>query len=240
VAGLQRCQNLGEALARREHPELLTPFEAWDGALWDRIGTGACLFWAGATEGSGRVAMVLRKHAGEGRRAVQLWGTVGLEEAREGEPGEPLSLAEGGVWTRIPEVLETGTEALRFCGIGILPELGSVRTDLRPRGRCRLLLRRRPDRELLYRSAWLSMEAERLSVARLLASLRGGAHAREIEATWIVHSLCLTPTAEVPDNLPLLACTAGKWGRVALGEEVIGPGDEGPDAYLHGGGKAAF
>jgi hypothetical protein len=243
MAGLTRCQELGEVIRTSDTPELLRPFQDWDGALWDRVGIGACLFWAGGTADAGRVAMVLRKHADGDQRALQLWGTIGLEEAHANDPAEPIALAEGELWTRIPDRIETDTETFRFCGIGLLHGLGSVRTDLRPRGRCQLLLRRRSGGDLLYRSAWLSMVAEGLSVARLLCSLRSSPHAREIEATFRVHSLCLTPTADVPDNVFLLECTSGRWGRVDI---RVDPGS-GADArtdeagkYIHGGGRAEF
>ncbi|WP_437938245.1 hypothetical protein [Sorangium sp. So ce341] len=243
LVGLERCRELGEAIAPADAPELLRPFREWGGALWDRVAPGACLFWAGAAAGAGRVALVLRKHEAGEQRALQLWGTPGLDEVRQDDPAEPEALVEGALWTRFPDPLETETESLRFCGVGLLPDLGAVRADLRPRGRARLILRRRSDGELLYRSAWLSMEAEGLSIARLLGSLRGGPAAAEIEAVWRVHSLCLTPTPDVPDSQLLLECASTKRGRVEL---RVGPGrgagalaDE-PGAYLHGGGKAAF
>ncbi|WP_437813836.1 hypothetical protein [Sorangium sp. So ce1078] len=243
LVGLERCRELGEAIPSADVPELLRPFQEWGDALWDRVAPGACLFWEGATAGAGRVAIVLRKHDGGAQRALQLWGTPGLSEVRAGDPAEPEALVEGELWTRLPDPLETGTEALRFCGVGLLPDLGAVRADLRPRGRARLILRRRSDGELLYRSAWLSMEAEGLSIARLLGSLRGSPRAAEIEAVWRVHSLCLTPTPDVPDSVFLLECAATKRGRAELRvapDRGAGAGADEPGAYLHGGGKAEF
>jgi hypothetical protein len=235
TAGLARCDGI---IAASDTPALTGPFATWDAALWDRIGAGACLFWSGATAGAGRVAVVIRKLGDADRRAIQVWGTVGGGEGST----EPEVLGEGDVWTRIPERIDTGMETFHFAGIGLHGPLGDVRSDLRPRGRCRLILRRRADGEIVYRSAWISMTAEGLSIARLLASLRSSPHAKEIEAAWRVRSLCLTPTAEVPDGAFLLDCAAGKWGRVAVRLDPLagGPGADEPGAILAGGGKAAF
>jgi hypothetical protein len=234
AAGLARCKGLGDVLAYADHPELSGPFDGWDGALWERVGAGACLFWAGAAEGSGRVAVVLRKRVADSGRTLQLFGTLGTEEA-------PV-LSEGELLLAIPASIPTEVETFRFAGIGILGGLGAVRTDLRPRGRCRLLLRRRSDGKLLYRSAWISMAAEGISIARLLASLRNSPRAADVEATWRVHSLCLTPTDDIPDSAFLVECTAGKYGRVELRLDPAksGPGAVEPGAFADGGGKAGF
>jgi hypothetical protein len=235
--GLARCREIGDAIAYDARPNLLDPLIDWEGALWERIGPGACLFWAGSAGSTGRVAVVLRKLEEGDVRALQVFGTLASEES-----SDPHVLSESELWTRIPSSIETELERFTFAGVGFPCGIGAVRTDLRPRGRCRLLLRRRADGALLYRSAWISMEAEGLGVARLLCSLRSAPRADEIEAAWRVHSLCLTPTAEVPDSAFLLSCVAGKRGRVEL--HLVDPAGGDPHAIAPGafidGGKAGF
>jgi hypothetical protein len=237
MIGLDRCEELGEAIACSAEPSLSRPFAEWDGALWDRVGPGTCLFWAGAGGDSGRAAVVIRKRGDGSMRELQVFGAVSPAQTSD----DPPVLSEGELWSQIPASLATELETFGFAGLGLLPFPGAARADLRPRGRCRLLLRQRSDRKLLYRSAWISMEAEGLSIARLLCSLRSSPRARDVEATWRVHSLCLTPTDEIPDSAFLVACTAGARGRVAV---LVDPPDGDPDALAPGayldGGKAGF
>jgi hypothetical protein len=235
--GLDRCKELGSAITCSSEPSLSRPFAEWDGALWDHVGPGTCLFWAGAGGDSGRVAVVLRKQGDGGGRVLQVFGALSPEQTSD----DPPVLSEGELWSRIPTSFATELETFGFAGLGQLASPGAVRVDLRPRGRCRLLLRRRSDGKPLYRSAWISMAAEGISTARLLCSLRSSPQAHDIEATWRVHSLCLTPTAETPDSAFLVACTAGQRGRVTV---LVDPADRASDALEPGafldGGKAEF
>jgi hypothetical protein len=205
----------------------------WPEELWEEVAVGSCLFWSapcpmtkdgktcrgnahvpGCGNGSGHVVMILRKHPT--LRKWQLWDTqtsfvdnaVHLAAAKGAR-----MLWESHWWEWIPMPMPNGWV---FRGIGRLDGLGELRPDPKPRGRCRLLLRRRSDRSLLYRSAWLSMEEEGLPIAWLLRSLRGAPFFKEIEAMWCINSAREAPTQNAPDNRPLLDCIVDAEGNAKI------------------------
>jgi hypothetical protein len=177
----------------------------WSDDLWEKVGPGTCLFWSSdsATVSCGHVAMVTRKHPTA--RLWQLWDTrTSFETAATtpcAAPGARM-LFESHWWPWIAPTLDNG--AWKFRGIATIADLGTVRDALLPRGRCRLLLRRRKDNKLLLRTAWMSMEEEGLPISWLLRSVRGAPFADSIEALWAINSKTETPTAGSPDNRPLL------------------------------------
>ncbi|AUX42475.1 uncharacterized protein SOCE26_039080 [Sorangium cellulosum] len=229
--------------------------------LWEQITVGSCLFWsapcpmkkAGATcagaqhvvgcgRGSGHVAMVLRKHPTE--RAWQLWDTT----TSFNDPARHAAVAKGSRmlweshwWPWIPSTLSGGAWAFR--GIARPGSLGSLRAQLAPRGRARLLLRRRSDRKLLFRSAWFSMEQERLPVSWLFRALRGAPFHETVEPTFCINSAWDGPR----DNRPLLDCSCDPRGNATMSwrpsqglHDRPGRSDWSPDApYSAGGGAPA-
>lgn len=194
----------------------------WPDELWEQVTVGSCLFWSaacpmtrdgttcgasghvpGCGRGSGHVALVIRKHPTD--RKWQLWDTTTSFNDPVTHPSAVKGarmLWESHWWPWIAKTLSGG--AWQFRGIAKIDGLGEVRGDLKPRGRCRLLLRRRSDNKLLYRSAWLSMEREGLPISWLLRSVRGAPFFDSIEATWCINSACDVPSKNVPDNRPLL------------------------------------
>ena len=194
----------------------------WPDDLWDQVTVGACLFWSapcpmtrngetchgsfhvpGCGRGSGHVAMVIRKHPSE--RKWQLWDTTTSFNDPVTHPAAAKGarmLWESHWWSWITKTLTGGL--WQFRGVARMEGLDTLRAALKPRGRCRLLLRRRRDGKLVYRSAWMSMEQEGLPISWLLRSMRGAPFFDEIEAMWCVNSACDKPTATTPDNRPLL------------------------------------
>ncbi|UQA63405.1 peptidoglycan-binding domain-containing protein [Polyangium aurulentum] len=223
------CASLGEGLT--DVPPVLAEFSD---ALWNSIGIGSCLFWSapcpttrdgqtcggsshapGCGKGSGHVAMVIRKHPK--LRKWQLWDTTTsfndpLTHAAAGQGARMLW--ESHWWDWIPQTLSGGSWVFR--GIARIKGLGQLRAGLRPRGRARLLLRRRGDDKLLFRSPWLSLEKENLPVSWLLRSLRGAPFHAEIEPTWCINSARDVPGPNAPDNRPLLDCTCTAEGHARM------------------------
>ena len=227
---------------------------SWPEELWSEVTVGSCLFWSapcpltrdGKTcgggqhvsscgRGSGHVVMVLRKHPTE--RKWQLWDTTTSFADPVAHPAAAKGarmLWESHWWDRIPKTLSSGWA---FRGIAAIDGLGEVREGLKPRGRCRLLLRRRSDRKLLYRGEWLSMEAEGLPISWLLRSLRGAPFTDLIEAMWCIDSTRDAPSRGVPDSRPLLDCISDAQGNARLfwrpmqgGHDRKSPGDWSPEA----------
>ncbi|WP_438010938.1 hypothetical protein WME89_21095 [Sorangium sp. So ce321] len=178
----------------------------WPDDLWEKVTVGSCLFWSAsgaAGAGSGHVAMVLRKHPIE--RKWQLWDTTTSFNDPVVHPTSARGarmLWESHWWPFIPPALSKGQWLFR--GIARIDGLGTVKSDVKPRGRARLLLRSRGDGKLLYRSAWMSMEDEGLPISWLLRSLRGAPFHDRIEPTWCINSKSDAPTPNAPDNRPLL------------------------------------
>jgi len=194
----------------------------WPDDLWEQVTVGSCLFWSapcpmtrngktcsgnfhvpGCGRGSGHVAMVIRKHPSE--RKWQLWDTTTSFNDPVTHPtaakGARL-LWESHWWCWITKTLSGGL--WQFRGIARIGGLDALRAALKPRGRCRLLLRRRSDSKLVYRSAWRSMEQEGLPISWLLRSMRGAPFHDQLEAMWCINSVCDRPTTTTPDNRPLL------------------------------------
>lgn len=194
----------------------------WPDDLWEHVTVGSCLFWSapcpmtkngttcrgkvhvpGCGRGSGHVAMVIRKHPSE--RRWQLWDTTTSFSDPVMHPAAARGarlLWESHWWSAIPQTLSGSL--WQFRGIARIEGLGTLRAALKPRGRCRLLLRRRRDSKLVYRSEWISMEKEGLPISRLLRSMRGAPFFDQLEAMWCINSACDKPTAATPDNRPLL------------------------------------
>lgn len=227
------CARLGEGFTRDDLRKESAPGKTgmnladWSDALWSRIGVGTCLFWSapcpltrngetcgngshvpGCGEGSGHVAMVIRKHPTE--RKWQLWDTTTSfrdpTEHRAAIRGARM-LWESHWWSTIPELLHNG--AWIFRGLGRIRAIGeNVISNLRPRGKARLIVRSRADGEQLYRSAWISMEAEGLPISWLLRSMRAIPHCSDLEATWCIDS----PGEGAKPALPLLDLTCSPTG----------------------------
>jgi hypothetical protein len=204
----------------------------WSDELWNEIEVGACLFWsapcpmtkdgqtcagsshvAGCGMGSGHVAMVIRKHPTA--RKWQLWDTQTSFVDPAAHPAAQSGarmLWESHWWEYVPESVARG--AWPFRGIGAIAGIGrDVLSSLAPRGRCRLILRRRSDKTLLHRSEWMSMESEGLPISWLLRSLRGAPHADAIEPTWVIDS---PGEDSKKPALPLLDCTCDAKGNAKM------------------------
>jgi hypothetical protein len=93
--------------------------------------------------------------------------------------------------------------------------LGNVKTGLRPRGRARLLLVRRSDKKLLFRSEWMDMESGGLPISWLLRGLRGAPFFDRIEATFCVNSP-RGQVSRIPKGLPLLDCAVDAKGNARM------------------------
>jgi hypothetical protein len=223
------CASLGQGFT--DVPSVLADFSD---ALWSSIGVGTCLFWSapcphssggvtcsggnhapGCGKGSGHVAMVIRKHPTQ--RKWQLWDTTTsfndpLTHAAAQQGARMLW--ESHWWSWIPQTLSGG--AWVFRGIARIDGLGQVRPGLKPRGQARLLLRRRSDKKLLFRSSWMSMEKEGLPISWLLRSVRGAPFHTEIEPTWCINSARDVPGPNAPDNRPLLDCTCDDNGNARM------------------------
>ncbi|XYH99306.1 peptidoglycan-binding domain-containing protein [Sorangium sp. So ce1128] len=186
----------------------------WPDELWADVKVGSCLFWSADAVGSGHVALVIRKHPVD--RKWQIWDTGTSFH----DPSNHLTAArqarllwESHWWDYIPKSLSNGSWPFR--GIGLISGLGQLRSDLRPRGRARLLLQRRSDKALLFRSAWIDMEAEGLPISWLLRGLRGAPFSDQVEATFCINS---PPglTKSSPRGTPLLDCTADAKGNARM------------------------
>lgn len=179
----------------------------WPDNLWNEIRVGTCLFWSapcpmtkdgktcgpsghvpGCGQGSGHVAVVIRKHPTE--RKWQLWDTTTSfydPAVHAGAKKGARMLWESHWWSYIAAGLSGGTWSFR--GLALMNELpASPVSDLKPRGKARLLLRKRSDKTLLYRGPWLDMQKESLPISWLLRSLRGAPHFDSIEPTWCIDS----------------------------------------------------
>ncbi|WP_437586787.1 hypothetical protein [Sorangium sp. So ce1000] len=186
----------------------------WPDELWDDVKVGSCLFWSADSVGSGHVALVIRKHPVD--RKWQLWDTGTSFHDPSSHPAaakQARMLWESHWWDFIPKSLSNGSWPFR--GIALLPGLGRVKEELRPRGRARLLLQRRSDQALLFRSAWIDMEAEGLPISWLLRGLRGTPFTDRIEATFCINS---PPglTKSSPRGTPLLDCTVDAKGNARM------------------------
>lgn len=226
------CAKLGEGWTPDELKAQSAPGKTglvladWSDALWNAIRPGTCLFWSapcpftkdgetcgggkhvvGCGMGSGHVAVVLRKHPSE--RKWQLWDTTTSFSDPTTHPAAVKGarmLWESHWWGYIPQIMQGG--AWHFRGLGHIEGIGrTVVENPRPRGRCRLILRRRKDGALLHRTPWLSMEEENLPISWLLRSMRGVPHFDTIDATW-----CVDSPGDGPQKPPLplldLGCDA--------------------------------
>ncbi|WP_437983211.1 peptidoglycan-binding domain-containing protein [Sorangium sp. So ce117] len=237
IAAQPFCARLGngwslEDLKARSRPSSSgLALADWHDDLWHEIRPGTCLFWSapcpitrdgetcdgsahvlGCGQGSGHVSLVLRKHPIE--RQWQLWDTT----TSFTDPA-PHAAAQKGArmlweshwWAHIPETMQGGNWLFR--GLARIDGLGvEAPASLAPRGRCRLLLRRRSDHALLYRSDWISMESEGLPISWLLRSMRGAPHCDELEPTWCINS----PGDAKKPPLPLLDCTCDANGNAKM------------------------
>jgi hypothetical protein len=238
IASQPFCAKLGkgwttDALRARSKPGSSGLVLAdWHDDLWREIGVGTCLFWSapcpmtkdgqtctgsshvpGCGQGSGHVVVVLRKHPTE--RKWQLWDTT----TSFSDPAVHAAAQKGARmlwesrwWAYIPQSMQQGSWPFR--GLGKIAGItDQVLGALAPRGRCRLILRRRSDHALLYRSDWLSMEREGLPISWLLRSMRGAPHCDEIEPTWCIDSP--GDGAKKPP-IPLLDCTCDEKGNAKM------------------------
>jgi len=185
----------------------------WSDELWDEVKVGSCLFWSDETNGSGHVVMVIRKHPTD--RKWQLWdtGTSFHDPSKHTAAAKQARMLwESHWWDYIPPRMSTDWV---FRGIGLIHGLGEVKRDLKPRGQARLLLTRRSDKKLLFRSEWIDMEAEGLPITWLLRALRGAPFSDQIEAKFCVNS----PSGQVrnfPKGAPLLDCIADPRGNASM------------------------
>lgn len=203
----------------------------WPDDLWNEIGVGTCLFWSaacpmtkddktcgpaghvpGCGQGSGHVAVVIRKHPTE--RRWQLWDTTTSfydpavhAAAKKGA----RMLWESHWWGYIAEALSGGTWLFRgLAAMNGLPQ--SAVKHLKPRGKTRLLLRKRSDKSLLYRGPWLDMQTEGLPITWLLRSLRGAPFFDSIEPIWCIDS----PGLGGKTAQPLLDCSCDSKGNATM------------------------
>lgn len=202
------CASLGQGWTRVAYD-----LKQWPDELWSDVKVGSCLFWSANSQGVGHVAMVIRKHPTD--RKWQLWDTTTSfydPIPHLGAVKRARMLWESHWWDFIPATL-SGSWAFR--GIGLIKGLGNVRANLKPRGRTRLLLRRRSDRRLLFRSEWVSMESEGLPISWLLRALRGAPFSNSIEATFCIDSPPGLVT-NFPDGAPLLDCINDPKGNATM------------------------
>jgi hypothetical protein len=202
------CASLGEGWNR-----VPADLKKWPDELWSDVKVGSCLFWSTDSSGVGHVVMVIRKHPTD--RRWQLWDTgTSFYDPRTHAAAakQARMLWESHWWDHIPQVLSTNWA---FRGIGLIKGLGEVRQCLRPRGYARLLLRRRSDKALLFRSGWIDMDAGGLPITWLLRGLRGAPFFGSIEATFCINS----PPGQVtsfPRGLPLLDCRVDPKGNAHM------------------------
>jgi hypothetical protein len=198
------CASLGKGWT-----DVPLDLDKWPDELWSDVKVGACLFWSAESSGAGHVVMVMRKHPEE--RKWQLWDTSTScydPSFHAAVAQKSRMLWESHWWDAIPPTLARDWV---FRGIGLIDGLGHLKPELKPRGRARLLLSRRSDKKLLFRSAWMDMQAEGLPLTWLLRGLRGAPFCDRIEATWCVNS---PPglVSSFPEGLPLLDCTVAPTG----------------------------
>ncbi len=202
------CASLGQGF--RDVPSDL---KKWSDELWSDVKVGSCLFWSTDSPGVGHVVVVIRKHPSD--RKWQIWdtGTSFYDPTTHvAVAKQARMLWESHWWDYIPPVIST---TWKFQGIGLINGLGRARQGLRPRGRARLLLSRRSDKKLLFRSEWIDMEANGLPISWLLRGLRGAPFADQIEATFCVNS----PPNQVksfPKGLPILDCSVDAKGNAHM------------------------
>jgi hypothetical protein len=203
----------------------------WPDDLWREVTVGTCIFWSapcpmtkdgktcgpeghvvGCGQGSGHVAVVIRKHPTE--RKWQLWDTTTSFSDPAAHPAAQKGarmLWESHWWGYIPAALQQGNWPFR--GLGSITGIADqLRGPLLPRGRCRLILRRRKDGALLHRSDWISMQEWALPISWLLRSMRGAPHFEEIEPTWCIDS----PGYSGKPAIPLLDCTCDTKGNAKM------------------------
>lgn len=202
------CASLGRGWTR-----VPLDLKKWSDELWSDVKVGSCLFWSTQSRGVGHVVMVIRKHPTD--RKWQLWdtGTSFYDPSPHAAAAKGARMLwESHWWDFIPATLST---SWAFRGIGLIQGLGQVKSNLKPRGRARLLLRRRRDSKLVFRSAWIDMELAGTPVSWLLRGLRGAPFADLIEATFCVNS---PPglTQSFPNGAPLLDCSADARGNAKM------------------------
>jgi hypothetical protein len=198
------CASLGKGWT-----EVPLDLKQWSDELWSDVKVGSCLFWSAESGGAGHVAMVLRKDPED--RKWQLWDTSTSfydPSTHAAVAKQSRMLWESHWWETIPPTLARDWV---FRGIGLIHGVGHVKQALKPRGRARLLLSRRSDKKLLFRSAWIDMEAEGLPLSWLLRGLRGAPFCEQIEAMFCVNS---PPhkVSNVPEGSPLLDCAVDPKG----------------------------
>lgn len=232
-----RAARAGQGLSAKELAARCKPGKSglvladWPDDLWEEVGVGTCLFWSspcpmtkdgktcgssghvvGCGQGSGHVAVVIRKHPTE--RKWQLWDTTTSFYDPAVHPGAKKGarmLWESHWWGYIAASLSSGAWAFRgLATISDLPK--STIGNLKPRGKTRLILRKRSDKTLLYRGPWLDMQGENLPISWLLRSLRGVPHFDSIEATWCIDS----PGLGGKVSQPLLDCFADAKGNAVM------------------------
>lgn len=232
-----RAARAGKGLSAKELAARCKPGKSglvladWPDDLWEEFGVGTCLFWSspcpmtkdgktcgssghvvGCGQGSGHVAVVIRKHPTE--RKWQLWDTTTSfydPAVHAGAKKGARMLWESHWWGYIAASLSGGSWAFR--GIATLDQLPkSAVSNLKPRGKTRLILRKRSDKTLLYRGPWLDMQQENLPISWLLRSMRGTPHFDSIEPTWCIDSPGLGGKA----SLPMLDCSADAKGNANM------------------------
>lgn len=231
AARLGKGLNATELAARCKNGKSGLVLADWPDDLWNEYGVGTCLFWSapcpmtkdgktcgptghvlGCGQGSGHVAVVIRKHPTQ--RKWQLWDTTTSFYDPAAHPGAKKGarmLWESHYWSYIAAGLSGG--AWQFRGIAMIDGLpGSAVRPLKPRGKTRLLLRNRSDKSLLYRGPWLDMQTEGLPITWLLRSLRGAPHFDAIEAIWCIDS----PGQGGKASLPLLDCSCDSKGNATM------------------------
>jgi len=202
------CASLGQGFTRVPHD-----LKRWSDELWSDVKVGSCLFWSAESQGEGHVVVVIRKHPTD--RKWQIWdtGTSFTDPSPHAAAAKGARMLwESQWWNYIPTTI---SRTWAFRGIGLMKGLGHPRSELKPRGRTRLLLRRRRDHKLVFRSEWIDMEAAGLPISWLLRGLRGAPFSDSIEATFCVNS---PPglTKSFPDGAPLLDCLNDAKGNAKM------------------------
>lgn len=202
------CASLGKGWT-----DVPMDLKKWSDELWDDVKPGACLFWSTDSEGVGHVVVVIRKHPQD--RKWQLWdtGTSFYDpQAHIAAAKQARMLWESHWWDYIPKTISTNWQ---FRGVGLIKGLGHIPQNLRPRGRTRLILTRRSDKKLLFRSEWIDMEAKGWPISWILRGLRGAPFSDQIEAMFCVNSPPGQSTSN-PKGLPLLDCFTDAKGNAKM------------------------